>query len=60
MKIKYCFLAVVVLMLNGCMQRYYNTATNEEETYFYSTEKEVKIGKSLSKQVLDLFTKKIF
>lgn len=38
-------------MLCGCMQRYYNTATNEEETYFYSTDKEVKIGESLSRQI---------
>ena len=51
MKIKYCFLAIVILMLCGCMQRYYNTATNAEETYFYSTEKEVKIGEALSKQI---------
>ena len=38
-------------MLCGCIQRYYNTATHEEETYFYSTEKEVKIGASLSRQI---------
>ncbi|MFH1093055.1 MAG: M48 family metalloprotease [Candidatus Omnitrophota bacterium] len=51
MKIKYWFLTTAVLMLCGCMQRYYNTATNEEETYFYSTDKEVKIGESLSRQI---------
>ncbi len=51
MKIKYCFLAVAVLTLCGCVQRYYNTATHEEETYFYSTEKEIKIGVSLSRQI---------
>ena len=38
-------------MLCGCVQRYYNTATHEEETYFYSTEKEIKIGESLSRRI---------
>jgi len=41
----------MILMSCGCMQRYYNTVTHTEETYFYSTDKEVKIGKSLSKQI---------
>ncbi len=51
MKIKYCFFAVTFLMLCGCVQSYYNTATHEEEIYFYSTEKEIKIGQSLSRQI---------
>lgn len=51
MRIKYLILVIVVLMLCGCVQRYYNTATHEEETYFYSTDKEVRIGESLSKQI---------
>lgn len=38
-------------MLCGCVQRYYNTATHEEETYFYSTDKEIKIGESLSRRI---------
>jgi beta-barrel assembly-enhancing protease len=33
------------------MQSYYNLATQKEETYFYSDEKEVKIGRSLSVSV---------
>lgn len=40
-----------MLMISGCVQRYYNTATHAEETYFYSTDKEIKIGASLSKQI---------
>lgn len=51
MKVKYYLLLVIVFLVSGCMQSYYNTATHEEETYFYSTEKEVKIGKSLSRQI---------
>lgn len=37
------------------MQRYYNLATQKEETYFYSSEKEVRIGESLSKVVENHF-----
>ncbi len=42
---------IVILCISGCVQRYYNLATQQEEVYFYSSEKEVRIGKSLSKQV---------
>lgn len=42
----------ICFLLCGCsVQRYYNTATQQEETYFYSTDKEVKIGDSLSEEV---------
>ena len=44
-------LIILFFSLSGCTQRYYNVATQEEETYFYSSEKEVKIGQSVSKTV---------
>ncbi|MFH1245941.1 MAG: M48 family metalloprotease, partial [Candidatus Omnitrophota bacterium] len=47
--------ALVTLSCFGCMQRYYNAATQQEEVYFYSTEKEVGIGNSLSKVIEEKF-----
>ncbi|MFH2137086.1 MAG: M48 family metalloprotease [Candidatus Omnitrophota bacterium] len=49
--IRILYLFSLIFILTGCAQRYYNVATHEEEIYFYSTEKEVKIGKSFSQQV---------
>ncbi|MBI4845681.1 MAG: M48 family metalloprotease [Candidatus Omnitrophica bacterium] len=46
---------MMCIFLSGCVQRYYNTATGKEEVYFYSTEKEVKIGESLSRQAESVF-----
>jgi len=52
MIIRMFLITVVCFLLFGCaVQRYYNAATKQEETYFYSTDKEVKIGDSLSRQV---------
>lgn len=45
----------VIFSCSGCMQRYYNVATQQEEVYFYSTEKEVGIGNSLSKIIEEKF-----
>lgn len=42
---------LTAVFLTGCAQSYYNVATQKEETYFYSDDKEVKIGKSLSASV---------
>ncbi|MBU1087867.1 MAG: M48 family metalloprotease [Candidatus Omnitrophica bacterium] len=45
----YLFLMIALSVFSsGCIQSYYNVATQKEETYFYSDDKEVKIGKSLS------------
>ncbi len=47
----YIFLILGLYVLSGCTQSYYNLATEKEEIYFYSDDKEVKIGKSLSASV---------
>jgi len=47
----YSFLILGVYVLSGCTQSYYNVATQKEEIYFYSDDKELKIGKSLSARV---------
>lgn len=47
--IPFLFLGAV-MNLSGC-QTEYNLATNQEETYFYSTEQEVQMGRSISKAV---------
>lgn len=36
--------------LSGCMTEY-NLATNQEEVYFYSTEREVRLGESIVKKI---------
>ncbi|MBU4304793.1 MAG: M48 family metalloprotease [Candidatus Omnitrophica bacterium] len=51
MKFILYFSLISLIFMNGCFQSYFNTATQEQETYFYSTEKEIKIGASLSYQV---------
>jgi len=45
--------AVIILFcaaLSGCTTEY-NIVTGQEETYFYSTEREIRMGQSISKQV---------
>jgi MAF protein len=39
-----------LLFLSGCSTEY-NIVTGQEETYYYSTEKEVQLGKAISQQV---------
>jgi len=46
----FCFLPAASLLLSGC-QTEYNIVTGKEETYFYSTDREVKMGQAISKQV---------
>lgn len=41
-------LLIGLISLSGCAQSYYNVATQKEETYFYSDDKEVKVGHALS------------
>jgi len=48
-------ISVLYLACSGCAQRYYNVATEKQEIYFYSTEKEVRIGQSLSQAVEEKF-----
>jgi predicted Zn-dependent protease len=40
-----------VLCLNGCITTEYNTATHTQDVFFYSTEKEVAIGRNVARQV---------
>lgn len=50
------FILGLSLFFSGCsVQRYYNVSTQQEEVYFYSTEKEVKIGQSMARQVAKSF-----
>ncbi|MDD5155911.1 MAG: M48 family metalloprotease, partial [Candidatus Omnitrophica bacterium] len=48
----YCLLSTV--FLTGCSTEY-NIVTGQEETYYYSTDKEVQIGKSMSRQVENMY-----
>ncbi|MDD5747342.1 MAG: M48 family metalloprotease [Candidatus Omnitrophica bacterium] len=51
-KYRFFYLCGLLVFLNsGCAQQYYNVATQQEETYFYSVDKEVRIGEVLSVQV---------
>ena len=47
---KYVFL-ILFMCLSGCMATQYNTATHQHERILYSTAKEVRIGKKLSKKI---------
>ena len=43
------------LYLGGCISSEYNLATEREETYFISTEKEISLGESIARQVEDQY-----
>ena len=44
-----CFF--LLLFLSGCVATEYNLATNKEETLLFDTEKEIKVGDSISRQL---------
>jgi predicted Zn-dependent protease len=44
-------LIVPCLMLSGCVTHEYSVVTGKQETYFYSDESEVNLGRSVAKQV---------
>ncbi|MGE5197715.1 MAG: Maf family nucleotide pyrophosphatase, partial [Deltaproteobacteria bacterium] len=44
------FMLLFCVILTGCSTEY-NVVTGKEETFYYSTEREVQIGKSVSKEV---------
>jgi MAF protein len=46
----YCLAFVSYLSVSGCSTEY-NIVTGEQESYYYSTDKEVKMGRSMAKQV---------
>jgi hypothetical protein len=43
-------LPLVALMLSGCSTEY-NIVTGKEEAYYYSTDREVRLGQSISRQI---------
>jgi MAF protein len=45
-----CVLCIVACVLTGCSTEY-NIVTGKEETYYYSAEREVKIGKSIAEEL---------
>lgn len=46
---------LTVLFLSGCMTSEYNLATEKQETYIYSTDREVAIGKSIAQKIEEKF-----
>ena len=51
---KKIILFLFIFLLFGCATEY-NIATQREEMYFYSTDKEVRLGEALSKEVSSRF-----
>jgi len=45
------FAVLFCILLSGCMTEY-NLVTREEETYIYSTDKEVAMGRSIDQQIM--------
>ncbi|MFH1767874.1 MAG: M48 family metalloprotease [Candidatus Omnitrophota bacterium] len=45
------FIFIAVAFVSGCATTEYGTGTHTQDIYFYSTEKEVAIGQSISKQL---------
>jgi MAF protein len=45
------FALAAPLFASGCVSHEYNIVTKQEETYFYSDEKEVEMGRAISKEV---------
>ena len=41
----------VLFLISGCMSTSYNVATGERETVFYSTDKEVRLGRKLARRL---------
>lgn len=48
--LKFLLIPVLVFFSNGCASEY-NLATRQEEVFYYSTDKEVKIGESIAKAI---------
>lgn len=45
------FLLILISVLSGCVTSEFNIATKKQELYIYSTEKEIKMGNNISKEV---------
>ncbi len=51
-----CFLLFVLFFLfSGCVTTEYNVGTHSQDIYFFSTQKEVAMGKNISRQVAEQF-----
>ncbi|MCD6540187.1 MAG: M48 family metalloprotease [Candidatus Omnitrophica bacterium] len=50
-KVIFCLSLTVLLFVAGCITTEYNIATNTQDIYFYSTEKEVNLGKNISQAI---------
>lgn len=51
-----CWIFFAFLSLGGCAATSYNVATEQQETLFISTEREIALGESVSKRVEEEFT----
>jgi len=45
------YLLLISAVLTGCLTTEYNVATRKQDIFFYSTEKEINMGRNISKQV---------
>jgi len=52
---KYAILYIFILILSGCISTEYTVATHKQDIFFYSTEKEVAIGRNIAKQIASEF-----
>lgn len=56
MKFKFLYFILLVLFFSGCFTTEYNVATHKEDIFFFSTEKEVNLGRNVAKKVEKQFT----
>jgi len=49
------FFSICIITLSGCISTEYTVATHKQDIFFYSTEKEVAIGKNIAKQIASEF-----
>lgn len=53
--VKLIIVLLIILFLPGCMTTEYNPATEKQETYVYSTEREVAVGRSIARKMEEEF-----
>lgn len=46
-----CIPAIIAVFLSGCVTTEYSVATHKQDIFFYSTQKEISLGKSVSRQI---------
>ena len=52
---RYAIIAVFMFILSGCVSTEYTVATHKEDIFFYSTEKEVAIGRNIAREIASRF-----